>query len=80
MYQCLEEADTILVLHCINSDADVIVVDARDTDVLLLAHINQIECKSFVDDGMRSQKREHTIVWILLVSTSFLALISKVMD
>ena len=38
-----EEADTRIVLHCMNSTADCIVVQARDTDilVLLLAHFHR---------------------------------------
>jgi len=31
-----EEADTCLIVHCINSSLDNVVVSARDTDVLLL--------------------------------------------
>ena len=43
-----EEADTRIVLHCMNSTADCIVVQARDTDilVLLLAHFHRFQCKN----------------------------------
>ena len=43
-----EEADTIVVLHCIYTEAEHIVVSAHDTDiaVLLLAHFDKIECKT----------------------------------
>ena len=39
-----EEADTRIVLHCVNSHAASIVVSARDTDVLvlLLAHFHRM--------------------------------------
>ncbi|XP_051232747.1 uncharacterized protein LOC127350304 [Dicentrarchus labrax] len=41
-----EEADTRLILHCIQAPMDTIVVSARDTDVLLLllAHHDRIGC------------------------------------
>ncbi|MES9881882.1 MAG: hypothetical protein ABW185_13470, partial [Sedimenticola sp.] len=44
---CHEEADTRIVLHCINSATETIVVSARDTDVLLLliAHYPDIRCQ-----------------------------------
>ena len=43
-----EEADTRLILHCINAKTDTIVVKARDVDVLvlLLAHLQKIACKT----------------------------------
>ena len=43
-----EEADTRVVLHCINNSADSVVVYARDTDilVLLLAHFEKMPCKN----------------------------------
>ena len=36
-----EEADTRLMVHCVNSSLDNVVVSARDTDVLLhlIAHV-----------------------------------------
>jgi len=41
-----EEADTRIILHCIHSNAQTIVVTARDTDILilLLAHFNKLTC------------------------------------
>ncbi|KAG1682470.1 Retinal homeobox protein Rx1 [Nymphon striatum] len=41
-----EEADTRVVLHCIHSNEQTIVVTARDTDILilLLAHFNKLTC------------------------------------
>ena len=41
-----KEADTRVVLHCIHSNAQTIVVSARDTDILilLLAHFNKCTC------------------------------------
>ena len=43
-----EEADTWVVLHCIHSDVENIVVSARDTDilVLLIAHIHHMKCRT----------------------------------
>ena len=42
-----EEADTRIIVHCIHSSAETVVVSARDTDVLLLllAHFNKMKCK-----------------------------------
>ncbi|MGH0129970.1 UNVERIFIED_CONTAM: hypothetical protein FKN15_055833 [Acipenser sinensis] len=41
-----EEANTIIILHCVHSDTDSVVVAAQDTDVLilLLAHFNKMTC------------------------------------
>ncbi|KAG1701285.1 SH3 and multiple ankyrin repeat domains protein 1 [Nymphon striatum] len=41
-----EEADTRVVLHCIHSNEQTIVVTARDTDILILlvAHFNKLTC------------------------------------
>ena len=41
-----EEADTRLILHCLQAPVKTIVVSARDTDVLLLlvAHFDRIGC------------------------------------
>ena len=40
-----EEADTRIVLHCLHTDADTIVVSARDTDVfVLVAHFHKFNC------------------------------------
>ena len=41
-----EEADTQIIVHCIHSSVETVVVSARDTDVLLLlAHFNKMKCK-----------------------------------
>ena len=42
-----EEADTRIILHCIHSDAEFLVVACQDTDVfsLLIAHIDKMRCK-----------------------------------
>ena len=42
-----EEADTWIIVHCIHSSAETVVISACDTDVLLLllAHCNKIKCK-----------------------------------
>ena len=42
-----EEADTRIIVHCIHSSAETVVVSARDTDVLLLllAHFSKMKCK-----------------------------------
>ena len=41
-----EEADTRLVLHCVNTNAETVVVLVRDTDVLVLlaAHFDKMPC------------------------------------
>jgi len=41
-----EEADTRLVLHCVHTNAESVVVSARDTDVLVLlvAHFHKMAC------------------------------------
>ena len=42
-----EEADTIVVLHCIYTEAEHIVVSACDTDIaVLLAHLDKMECET----------------------------------
>ena len=44
---CHEEADTRMILHCLHSDAECLVVLCQDTDVLLLliAHYDRMRCK-----------------------------------
>jgi len=41
-----EEADTRLILHCIHTNGETVVVSARDTDVLvlLIAHFDKMQC------------------------------------
>ena len=48
-----EETDTRIILHCIHSNAETIVVSARDTDVLvlLIAHFAKMTLLSTVDEG-----------------------------
>ncbi|KAL8561352.1 hypothetical protein ACOMHN_040430 [Nucella lapillus] len=63
-----EEADTRIILHCVNSQAASIVVSARDTDVLvlLLAHFHRMPCqKVWMKTGTAKQRKYlpvHTIV------------------
>ena len=55
-----EEADTRLILHCINSNANTIVVTARDTDVLLLlvAHFEKMpSSKVWMKAGTSKKQR-----------------------
>ena len=56
-----EEADTRLILHCVNSSLDNIVVWARDTDVLLLlvAHIPHISFPSLYMMSETATKRKY---------------------
>jgi len=63
-----EEADTRIILHCVKSQADSIVVQARDTDilVLLLAHFPRMSCTKLWLKAGTAKKRKyipvHTIV------------------
>jgi len=42
-----EEADTIVVLHCIHTEAEHIVVSACDRDIaVLLAHFDKMKCET----------------------------------
>ena len=56
---CNEEADTRLVLHCIHTDSDCVVVSSQATDVLLLllAH--------FVDENWNLEKTKYLPVHTL---------------
>ncbi|KAL9966179.1 hypothetical protein ACROYT_G024217 [Oculina patagonica] len=42
-----EEADTRMILHCVHSDAEFLVVSSQDTDVflLLVSHFDKMSCK-----------------------------------
>lgn len=42
-----EEADTRMILHCVHSDAEFLVVSCQDTDVffLLVSHLDKMSCK-----------------------------------
>ena len=57
---CHEEADTRIVLHCVQNPADSIVVQARDTDilVLLIAHYHRMPCTKSLAKGWYFQKEE----------------------
>ena len=56
-----KEADTRLILHCVNSSLDNIVVSARDTDVLLLlvAHISHTSCPNLYMMSGTATKRKY---------------------
>ena len=56
-----EEGDTRLILHCVNSSLENIVVSARDTDVLLLhvAHIPHISCPNLYMMSGTATKRKY---------------------
>lgn len=59
-----EEADTRLIVHCVNSNLDNIVVSARDTDVLLLliAHVPHIPCPNlYMMSGTATKRRYFNI-------------------
>ena len=42
-----EEADTRMILHCVHSDAEFLVISCQDTDVffLLVLHLDKMSCK-----------------------------------
>ncbi|MES9880098.1 MAG: hypothetical protein ABW185_04375 [Sedimenticola sp.] len=56
-----EEADTRLVLHCMHSDAECIVVLARDTDVLVLlvAHFHKMKCQKMWMKAGTAKRRKY---------------------
>lgn len=56
-----EEADTRLVLHCMHTDAESVVVSARDTDVLvlLLAHFPKMNCRKLWMKAGTSKRRKY---------------------
>lgn len=59
-----EEADTRLILHCVHTNCDNIVVSARDTDVLLLlvAHSSEIPCTNlFMMSGTAAKRKYFNI-------------------
>jgi hypothetical protein len=63
-----EEADTRVILHCVQSDASSIVVAARDTDILvmLISNFHQMKCPHVWLKSGTAKKRKylpvHTIV------------------
>jgi hypothetical protein len=56
-----EEADTRMILHCVESSASSIVVAATDTDVLvlLLAHFHRISCNKVWLKAGTAKKRKY---------------------
>jgi len=56
-----EEADTRIILHCVKSQDDSIVVQARDTDilVLLLAHFPRMSCTKLWLKAGTAKKRKY---------------------
>ncbi|CAH3188967.1 unnamed protein product [Porites lobata] len=56
-----EEADTRIILHCIHSDAEFLVVACQDTDVfcLLIAHIDKMRCKQLWMKAGTSKKPKY---------------------
>ena len=42
-----EEADTRIILHCVHSDAEFLIVSCQDTDVFFLrvSHLDKMRCK-----------------------------------
>ena len=63
-----EEADTRLILHCVNSSLDNIVLSARDTDVLLLliSHVPHIPCPYLYTMSGPSTKISQLVLYPLL--------------
>ncbi|KAL2088639.1 hypothetical protein ACEWY4_015538 [Coilia grayii] len=58
-----EEADTRIVLHCVHSNAEFLVVSSQDTDVLLLliAHFDKMQCKQlWMRMGTSKKTYSHT--------------------
>ena len=77
-----EEADTRIILHCVHSDADFLVVSCQDTDVffLLVSHLDKMSCKQLWMRAGTSKKpkylpihtiREHLKESIPEVETNF---------
>ncbi|MES9881148.1 MAG: hypothetical protein ABW185_09730, partial [Sedimenticola sp.] len=56
-----EEADTRLILHAVHTRFDTVVVNARDTDVLLLlvSHFPHVQCKHLFMMAGTSKKRKY---------------------
>lgn len=68
-----EEADTRIVLHCVNNDAETIVVSARDTDilVLLIAHYHQMSCTQLWMKAGTAKKRKYIPVHTICENLPF---------
>jgi hypothetical protein len=56
-----EEADTLLILHCIHAHMKSMVVSVRDTDVLilLLAHFEKMGCKTLMKKAGTSKQPKY---------------------
>ena len=56
-----DEADTRIILHCIHSDAEFLVVACQETDVfcLLIAHIEKMRCKQLWMKAGTSKKPKY---------------------
>ena len=68
-----KEAETRIVLHCINTDAETVVVSAKDTNILVLhiAHYNKMTCTNLWMKARTSKQYKyipvHTICECLLL-------------
>jgi len=56
-----EEADTRIVLHCVHSNAELLVDSSQDTDLflLLVSHFDKIRCKQLWMKAGTSKKPKH---------------------
>ena len=63
-----EEADTRLILHCINIESDFTVLSSRDTDVLvlLIAHYSKMNCNQICMKSGTSKKPRYIPVHYIL--------------
>ena len=73
-----EEADTRIILHCVNSQSQNIIVHARDSDILILmlAHFHRMSCKKLWLKAGTSEKRKfipiHSLIGNLPLGASVL--------
>ena len=56
-----EEADTRVVLHCIHAETEVVVVAARDTDILLLLIVffSSMKCNQLWMKACTSKQKKY---------------------
>jgi hypothetical protein len=68
-----EEADTHIVLHCVKRQALIIVVAARDTDVLvlLLSHLDTMSCSRLWMKGGTSRNRKYIPIHTIAAQPPF---------
>ena len=68
-----EEADTRVILHCVESQASTVVVAARDTDilVLLLAHFSRMSCDKLWLKAGTAKKRKYVPVHAIVEQVPF---------